>query len=114
MKNILILLSIVLFILFVSCTKTLDSKTSGDQITLELQRVISERQLKRVYPVKYNDVFPNFFRPESGTQWTFSNGFIQVNYGLLSTYNLLFLKYYDVHQIDLSDGTTDKALILYF
>lgn len=114
MKNKLRLLCIVLFALFSSCTKTLDSKTSADQITMELQRVISERQLKRVYPVKANDVFPNFFRPETGTKWTFSNGFVQVNYGLLSSYNLLFLKYYDVYQIDLSDGTNDKALILYF
>ncbi|MBI2282586.1 MAG: hypothetical protein HYU71_02645 [Bacteroidetes bacterium] len=114
MKNMLRLLCIVLLAISSSCTKTLDSKTSGDQITSELQRVISERQLKRVYPVKYNDVFPNFFRPETGTQWTFSNGFIQVNYGLLSTYNLLFLKYYNIHQIDLSDGTTAQALILYF
>lgn len=107
-------LFILLAILLISCTKTVTQQTSGDQITAEIQRVIADKQLKRVYPAKYNDIFPNYFPLDSGTQWNFSNGFIQINYGLSSSYNLLFLRYYDVHQVVLSDGSSVQALILYF
>jgi hypothetical protein len=114
MKYSISIFTIGIIFLLTSCTKTVVSPTSGDQITTEIQRVIAEKQLKRVYPVKYNDVFPNYFPIDSGTQWSFSNGFIQVNYGVSSSYNLLFLRYYDVHQIGLSDGSSAQALILYF
>lgn len=98
-----------------SCKKeTIVYATTADQVTNQLKKVITDNSIERVYPVKYNDVFPNTFPFQGGTSWSFLNGFIEINYGLNQSYNLLYLRYYTISQIALDNGTSAKALILYF
>jgi hypothetical protein len=99
----------------VACQKTADPPlTSGEKNAIELQRIINENGIKRVYPVKANDTFPNFFPSNTGTQWVFSNGFIKINYGFEYSYNLGFLLRYAILPIYLENNVPATALILYF
>lgn len=96
------------------CRKEEISLTSGEVTANELKAVIDKNGIKRVYPVKYNEVFPDQFPADGGTQWSFSNGFIQVNYNaFVQSYNLNFLVGYGIQDIVLNNGSADKALILY-
>ncbi|MEN9600176.1 MAG: hypothetical protein RL596_2497 [Bacteroidota bacterium] len=104
-----------IFFIFSACTKTVDPPlASGEKVAVELQRVINENGIKRVYPVKANDVFPNFFPSNTGTKWDFSNGFIQINYGFGDSYNLNYLLRYAILPIYLENNIPVTALILYF
>lgn len=104
-----------MFLTSISCKKTADSPlTSAEKNAIELQRVISENGIKRVYPVKAADIFPNFFPSNTGTSWTFSNGFIKINYGLSESYNLNYLLKYVIAPIYLENNVPATALILYF
>ena len=104
----------VCFFTVSACTKTVDPPlTSGEKVAVELQRVITENNIKRVYPVNAADIFPNFFPSNTGTKWSFSNGFIQINYGLGHSYNLDYLLRYAILPIYLDNNTSATALILY-
>lgn len=109
------LLILLFFFSIIGCTKSVDpAMTSGEKNAVELQRIISENGIKRVYPVKANDTFPNFFPSNTGTTWTFSNGFIKINYGLGDSYNLSFLLRYAILPIYIENNVPATALILYF
>lgn len=114
LKNRLLLLLIFISTLLISCTKNIETPTAAEKTTVELQRVIQEQHILRVYPVKLNDVFPDFFPDNTGTVWTFSNGYITINYGRSDSYNLQYLQKYAVLNIVLSNNQISKALILYF
>ncbi|HEX6429208.1 MAG TPA: hypothetical protein VF008_16035 [Niastella sp.] len=96
------------------CKKEKISPTQGELTANELKSVIEKNGIKRVYTVNYNAVFPNSFPVDAGHVWSFSNGFIYVNYNtFIQNYNLNYLVGYSIHNVILSDGKTDKALILY-
>lgn len=114
LKNRLLVLLIFASAFLFSCTKTIESPTSAEKTAIELQRVIKEQHILRVYPVKLNDVFPDFFLVNTGTVWKFSNGFIEINYGFSDSYNLQFLQKYAVLSVSLDNNTSSKALILFF
>lgn len=113
-KPIIISIFLCISLLLTACSKQVEQPTSGEKAAIELQRVIKEKNILRVYPVRYDDIFPNFFPANTGTKWTFSNGFININYGLLDTYNLTFLRKYFIHSVALDNNTSATALILYF
>lgn len=113
------LLSRVFFFFFlacaIGCSKSCDpALTSAEKNAVELQRIISENGVKRVYPVKAADTFPNFFPSNTGTTWAFSNGFIKINYGFSESYNLSYLLKYAILPIYLENNVPATALILYF
>ena len=100
--------------LLTGCKKEEISPTPRELTANELKAVIEKNGIKRVYPVKYNEVFPDQFPVDGGTQWSFSNGFIHVNYNaFIQDYNLNYLVGYGILNINLSTGNTDKALIPY-
>ncbi len=113
-KKTIISVFFFLSLIFIACTKKIEQPTSGEKAAIELQRIIKEKNIMRVYPVRYDDIFPNFFPANTGTQWTFSNGFININYGLSDTYNLNYLRKYFIHSVALDNNTSATALILYF
>lgn len=116
MKRIIFTVTVFLIASFqYSCKKeTIIYATNADQITNQLKKVIVDNTINRVYPVRFNDVFPNSFPSQSGIFWSFSNGFVEINYGFNQAYNLLYLRYYTISQIGLDNGISAKALILYF
>ena len=96
------------------CKKEEISPTPGEVAANELKAVIEKNAIKRVYPLKYGELPPNQFPVDGGTYWTFSNGFIHVNYNaVIQDYNLNYLVGYGINNIQLSNGNTDKALILF-
>lgn len=102
------------FLTSISCKKTADTPlTSAEKTAVELQKVISENNITRVYPVNAADVFPNFFPANTGTKWDFSNGFIKINYGNLDSYNLNYLLRFSILPIRLDNNASATALILY-
>jgi hypothetical protein len=110
-STLLLALSVVFFS---ACKKETDSPTQGELTTNELKTVIEKNGIKRIYPVRKNEVFPNQFSAEVGTQWTFSNGFIYIyNSAFMQGYNLNYLVGYGVANVSLNNGTSDRALILY-
>lgn len=103
------------FFTVIACNKKVDTPlTSSEKVAVELQRVISENNIKRVYPIKAADPFPNFFPSNTGTTWVFSNGFIKINYGFSESYNLSYLLKYAILPIFLENNVPATALILYF
>ncbi|MBD3750550.1 MAG: hypothetical protein IE931_13760 [Sphingobacteriales bacterium] len=114
MKKI-IFTGLILIYSLASCKKEIITPTPADKITTELQKVISTNAIKKVYPIIGNNSFPDTFPSNAGNSWIFSNGFIQINgYLFNQSINLNFLTHYDVLQIKLDNGTSVKALILYF
>ncbi len=98
-----------------SCTKEkLINATSADEITKELQLTIKTKSIQRVYPVKDGEPLPNTFASNSGNSWNFSNGFLSINSGFNQSYNLSLLKYYEVTNVSLDNGTSQIALLLFF
>lgn len=114
LKNRLWVLLIFASTFLLSCTKNTETPTAAEKTAIELQRVIQEQHILRVYPVKINDVFPDFFPENTGTVWTFSNGFITINYGFSDSYNLQYLQKYAIFSVSLNNNTSSKALILFF
>ncbi|HJV20879.1 MAG TPA: hypothetical protein VJ552_13430 [Sediminibacterium sp.] len=114
LKNRLLLLLIFISTMLLSCTKNIETPTAAEKTAIELQRVIQEQHILRVYPVKINDVFPDFFLANTGTEWKFSNGFVQINYGFSDSYNLQYLQKYAIVSVSLNNNTSSKALILFF
>lgn len=115
MKLKFVFISLFLIYSFTSCKKEIITPTSADQITSELQKVIKDNGLDKVYPVRSSSGFPNEFPADAGGSWTFSNGFIQINgYLFNQSLNLNYLSNYAVLQVGLDNGTSVKALILYF
>lgn len=116
MKNILFpaLLLAITVVFFSGCKKDKISPTQAELTTNELKSVIEKNSIQRIYPVKINAVFPGPLDAEVGTRWSFSNGFIYVNYGSFSDgYNLSYLVSFGISNVVLSNGSTGKALILY-
>ena len=100
--------------LLTGCTKEEISPTPGEVAANEIKAVIEKNNIKRVYPLKYNEQIPNQFPVDYGTQWSFSNGFIHINYvTLIQDYNLNYLVGYGIHNVQLSNGNSDKALLLF-
>lgn len=98
----------------IGCSKSVEpALTNGEKNAIELQRIIKENNIARVYPVNAADIFPNFFPSNTGTKWDFSNGFIKINYGNSDSYNLNYLLRFAILPIRLDNNTSATALILY-
>lgn len=109
---------IVIFFIFqcfvFACKKeTIVPITAGELTAVELQKVIQERGVKRVYAYDDNTGFPTTFFATTGGSWTFSNGFITITGNSLNR-NLLYLDRYTVNNINLDDGSQPLALLLHF
>jgi hypothetical protein len=117
MKRICVLILLFSVCLQYSCKKeTIKYATTGDQITKQLQKVITDNGITRIIAWDDKGGFPTV-SPTLGVGWTFSNGFITINgYGYDSrfTRNLLYLDSYDVSKVLVTDGTNPLALILHF
>lgn len=100
----------------IGCTKKeVIAPTQAVLTSNELTKVITDSSIVRMYPVKYDDVFPNNFPAAGGTSWSFSNGFVYFNYNTtIRHYNLNYLVAYTIANIMLDNGTPARALILYF
>ena len=116
-KLFLNLFSVSLIFLQSSCSKEEALKTQAELTAIELQNVIHTRKPQRVVAVGYNEMFPNSFSSATGVSYSFSNGFILID-GYSRTFNLTYLKAYDIANVIIHDGTgpvtTSSALILYF
>ncbi len=113
-KKIIILVTIALVNL-VACTKDhIEYATSADEVATELQQTIEVKDIDRVYPVQSDEPLPNTYSASGGTAWSFSNGFISINYGFNQAYNLANLRYYEVTNVTLDDGSAHNALLLFF
>jgi hypothetical protein len=99
---------------FSGCKKEKISPTQGEVIANELKDFIQKNGVKRVFPVSINNPFPNQFPANKGLAWSFSNGFIYVDYSPFAQgYNLNYLVHFAIGNVSLSNGTSDAALILY-
>lgn len=115
MKRLFISFSFIFLYSLCSCQKEKVTPTSADQITSELQKVISKNGIDRIIAWDDKTGFPNSISSDLGKSWTFSNGFISIyGYGLNQTRNLLYLDKYDINTITVTDGTHPLALILHF
>lgn len=115
MKQIRLITLFLLIVVLDSCTKEkIMYLSSASETSKELEEVIQEKSLKRVYAVNADEPFPSSFPSQGGTSWKFSNGFITLQYGFGQSYNLTYLRKYLVTQVVLSDQTSAQALILYF
>jgi hypothetical protein len=119
MKRITILTILLLITsLQFSCKKeTIVYATTADEITKELQKVITENAITRIIAWDDKGGFPPV-SPTLGLFWTFSNGFITIGgyggEGAKFSWNLLYLDTYDVSKVLLTDGTNPPALVLHF
>ena len=117
MKRMILFSTLFLFlslICFTSCKKERISPTQGEVIANELKDYISKNGVKRVYPVRINYPFPNSFPASKGMVWSFSNGFIYIDYsGFAAAYNLNYLVDFNIANVNLDNGKSDAALILY-
>ena len=99
---------------FTSCKKEQISPTQGQVTANELQNFIKKNGVKRVYPVRINYPFPNTFPANNGMVWSFSNGFIYIDYSsFAAAYNLNYLVDFDIANVTLDNGKSEAALILY-
>lgn len=117
MKKYITIITLVFGICYlIGCSKKeVIVPTQAELTTNELKTIINDSSIVRMYPVKYNDVFPNSFPASGGTSWSFSNGFVFFNYDtIIRHYNLNYLVAYTVTNIILDSGATTRALILYF
>lgn len=118
MKRIALLLVLGYALLLLSCKKEYITPTSADQITAQLQKVITENGITRVIAWDDRGGFPVPVTSGLGTTWMFSNGFIII-YGYGGNYpyqarNLLYLDRYELSNVIINDGTQPLALILHF
>ena len=99
---------------FTSCKKEI-SPTHAEQTANELNAFIQKNGVRRIYPMKVGGYFPSQFPANQGIVWSFSNGFIYMDYSGSSSvaYNLDYLVYYSILNVPLSTGTYEPALILY-
>lgn len=100
-KNIFVLMSLLIIYSLTSCTKeTVITPTPADQITTELQKVISANSISNVIPWDNRTGFPTDIPTSLGSYWSFSNGFITIGgYGGspgTQTRNLLYLDSYQI------------------
>ena len=97
-----------------ACKKDKISPTQAELTANELKSVIEKNSIRRVYPVRINQPIPTPFPADGGTSWSFSNGFIYINYSsFYDGYNLTYLVRYGISNVPLSNGTSDKAMLLY-
>ena len=99
---------------YLGCTKEkIVYVSQADGVAQELQQVIKQRSPERIFPERVGDAA--YFPWDSGNRWSFSNGFIQINYGSSDrSYDLGSLKYYEFSQVQMNNGNAVFALILYF
>lgn len=102
-----------------SCNKKTEVPTQAEKTAIELKNVISTNNIHRVIPWDYNSQFANSFPKASGTIFSFSNGFIEVNGFFYNAYSLAKLKVYNIAKVNVRDDNgniigIDSALILYF
>jgi len=101
-------------ICFTSCKKEQISPTQGEVIANELKNYINKNGVNRIYPVRINYPFPNQFPANKGKVWSFSNGFIYIDYSsFAAAYNLNYLVNYNITNVYLDNGKSETALILY-
>ncbi|HEY8894375.1 MAG TPA: hypothetical protein VIM79_06155 [Niastella sp.] len=115
-KNILLsgLLLAITVVFLSGCKKDKISPTQAELTANELKSVIERNSIMRVYPVRINEPIPTPFPANGGTTWSFSNGFIYINSSsFYDSYNLSYLVRYGISNVPLSNGTSDKALLLY-
>ncbi len=114
LKNIVLSFAVLIMSL-AACTKDYtECGTSAAEVAKELQQTIGAKSITRIYPVQSNEPLPSSFSASSGTAWSFSNGFISINFGFNLVYNLAHLQYYEVANVSLDDGSTQTALLLFF
>lgn len=53
--------------------ETIISPTQVDKTTTQLQKIVKDNGIDKVYPIIANN-FPNTFGANNGGSWTFSNG----------------------------------------
>jgi hypothetical protein len=107
-------LLIISFIFLNACKKEKISPTQAELTANELRSVIEKNAIRRVYPVRIDQPIPTPFSEGSGMQWSFSNGFFYVNYSsFYDAYNLTYLVRYGISNVPLSNGSSDRALLLY-
>lgn len=115
-KNILLsgLLLAMTVVILSGCKKDKISPTQAEITANELKAVIERNSIKRVYPVRINQPIYSPLPANSGTSWSFSNGFIYYNFDTFyDAYNLAYLVRYEISNVWLSNGTSDRALLLY-
>jgi hypothetical protein len=116
-KNILFtsLLLAITVVFLGGCKKEKISPTQAELTANELQSVIKNNGIKRIYPVSATLGFPGSFPVGAGTGWSFSNGFIYIYYNSASDgYNLSYLVRHGIANVILSNGSSAEALLLYF
>ncbi|RYY57462.1 MAG: hypothetical protein EOO09_02520 [Chitinophagaceae bacterium] len=107
-----ILAALLVFTLW-SCKKEEVQLTQAQLSERQLQEVLSQNGIRRVYPVKYGEALPTPFPSAGGMTYKFSNGFLTVDYGFPGSYNLDYLMGYQIANVPLTDGSAQVALILY-
>jgi hypothetical protein len=117
-KLIFITLFIIIYALS-SCKKeNVIAPTQADEVTTELQKIITQNGIDRVIPWNDKSGFPTSISSTFGKYWSFSNGFITIGgFGGSPdsyTWNLLYLDKYYLSNVLLADGTSTPALILHF
>ncbi len=124
-KRLNIIFWLGLFILSVSfmatgCKKEV-TRTQGEIVTLELEKIIKENNIQRVYPVKPDEGVPSLYPSYIGVSWEFSNGFIYVyNDNPFAGYdngqkawNLNRLVSYAIVELPFAEQGSNKVLVLY-
>jgi hypothetical protein len=104
----------IIFILFSSCKKEYNQPTQAEVTATELKNVIKTNGIGRIIPWEYDSIFPNSFSSIAGTNFSFSNGFLNVNGFSYAAYNLDTIANVNVMNENGNIVKTDKALILYF
>jgi hypothetical protein len=119
MKKTFLIIITIAALIQPSCKKeNVITPTQADQITAQLQKIISENNIKRIIAWDDKSGFPTNISTTLGTNWSFSNGFITIfgyggspdSYGK----NLFYLDKYEISNILLANGTSSSALILHF
>jgi len=100
---------------FSSCSKDVITPTQAEQTAIELQDIIKTSQVDRVYAFDYPGGGWTSLPASAGHSWSFSHGYISIaGYTFNQGRNLAYLYTYNIANVPLDDGTTRKALLLYF
>ncbi|MCG2613371.1 hypothetical protein LZZ85_03730 [Terrimonas sp. NA20] len=115
LRNVLypVLLSLTILLSFSGCKKETIIVSPAEQTANEIRSVAEKNNISGVFATRIGQ-FPGQFPAEATTTWTISNGFFNPNYSSMPSYNLAYLVSYNISNVTLSNGTSSKALILYF
>lgn len=113
MKKICLIPLFFFLTLIFGCKKSTVAPTQAELNATTIQNVMHQDGIHRVLITQSGDQFPDSFNSTDGVDYKFSNGFLTVE-GYNNTYNLEFLKSYEVTNVSVSGVGSVEAIVLTF